>query len=203
MEILVLSKDQKSFKTKISEVFQKPFNAALVHQVLTAYMANGRQNTVGKKSRSDCSGGGIKPWKQKGTGRARAGSIRSPLWRGGGVVFASSSPDYSQKVNKKSYRGAVACIFSNLFKEKRLLVVDDISIDVPKSKILKSYLDFLNLKKVLFIINEQNKNLELSAKNIPGVSVNKIQGLDLPKVFNTEKIVITLDAIMKLGSNLI
>ena len=119
------------------------------------------------------------------------------------MTFASSKPNFSQKVNKKSYRNAVSSIFSNLIQEERLVIVDNISIDAPKTKILKSYLGFLDLEKALFIIGEKNENLELSARNLPCVLVNQIQSLDLPKVFNAAKVVITLDAITKLGNNLI
>lgn len=203
MEVLVLSKDSKSFKATLHSAFQKSFNEPLVHQALVAYMANGRQNTVGKKSRSEVRGGGAKPWKQKGTGRARVGSSRNPLWKGGGVTFASSSPDFSQKVNRKSYRHVVSSIFSNLIQEQRLVIVDNITISEPRTKSLKSYLNSLNVEKAIFIVNEPNENLELSARNLPGVSVNSIQSLDLPKVFNATKVVITLDTIMELGSNLI
>ena len=126
---------------ELSEVaFGKEFNEALVHQVVVAYLAGGRQGTRGQKSRAEVSGGGKKPWKQKGTGRARAGSIRSPIWRGGGKTFAARPQDWEQKVNRKMYRGAMQCILSELVRQDRLVLVEEISVSAPKTKELLSCL---------------------------------------------------------------
>ena len=157
---------------ELSDVaFGREFNEALVHQVVTAYLAGGRQGSRAQKTRGEVSGGGKKPWRQKGTGRARAGSIRSPIWVGGGRAFAAKPQDWSQKVNRKMYRGAMQCILAELIRQDRLVLVDDISISAPKTKELIAKLKDLNAPKALIVTNEVDENLYLAARNIPYVSV--------------------------------
>ena len=180
----------------VSEVaFGKEFNESLVHQVVTAFLAGGRQGSKAQKSRSDVSGGGKKPWRQKGTGRARAGTIRSPIWRSGGVTFAAQPRDFSQKVNRKMYRGALRCILSELVRQERLVVVDSISVEAPKTKMLASQLKEMQLSNVLIITNTEDPNLYLSARNIPHVEVSDVQGADPVSLISYEKVLITVDAL--------
>ena len=163
----------------VSEVaFGKDFNEALVHQVVTAYMAGGRQGTRAQKTRADVRGGGKKPWRQKGTGRARAGTIRSPIWRGGGVTFAASPKDHSQKVNKKMFRGAMRCILSELIRQGRLVVTDEFTVSEPKTKQLAVKLKELELDNVLIVSDDVDENLCLSARNLSKVDVRDVAGTD-------------------------
>src|SRR5699024_5365526 len=183
----------------VSEVaFGKEFNEALVHQVVVAYMAAGRQGSKAQKSRSEVSGGGKKPWRQKGTGRARAGTIRSPLWRGGGVTFAAKNRDFSQKINKKMYRGALQCILSELVRQERLVVVEEFDVPAPRTKELVSKLDDLGLKSVLIVTEEVTENLFLSARKVRKVDVRDGQGVDQLDIITNEKGVVTVGAMKKL-----
>lgn len=185
-------------KIAVSEVtFGKDFNEALVHQVVTAYMAGTRQGTKAQKNRSAVSGGGRKPWRQKGTGRARAGTIRSPIWRGGGVTFAAQSRDFEQKVNRKMYRGAMRCILSELVRQDRLVLVDDFSIDAPKTKQLVERLNSLELTNVLIVSDEVNENLYLSARNVPHVDVRDAAGIDPVSLIAYDKVLFTVAALKK------
>ena len=147
--------------------FGKEFNEALVHQVVTAYLAGGRQGTRAQKNRSDVRGGGKKPWRQKGTGRARAGTIRSPLWRSGGVTFAARPQDYTQKVNRKMYRAAMRSILSELVRQERLVAIEEFSVEAPKTKQVAAKLKELNLEKVLIVTEEVDETLYLAARNLP------------------------------------
>lgn len=188
----------------VSEVaFGKDFNESLVHQVVVAYMAAGRQGSKAQKSRSEVSGGGKKPWRQKGTGRARAGTIRSPIWRGGGVTFAAKNRDYSQKVNKKMYRGALQCILSELVRQDRLVIVDEFVVSAPRTKELIAKLNELNLKSALIVTEEVSENLYLSARNIPKVDVRDVQGLDPVALIAHEKVVVTVAALKKIEEALV
>ncbi len=163
----------------VSEVaFGKDFNEPLVHQVVTAFLAGARQGSKAQKNRAAVSGGGRKPWRQKGTGRARAGTIRSPLWRGGGKTFAAEPRDFSQKVNRKMYRGALRCIFSELVRQERLVVVDEFNIDSPKTKQVASKLKDLELSSVLIVTSEVDENLYLAARNLPKVDIRDASGVD-------------------------
>lgn len=146
--------------------FGRQFNEALVHQVVTAYLAGARQGTRAQKTRGEVSGGGKKPWRQKGTGRARAGSIRGPIWVGGGRAFAAKPQDWSQKVNRKMYRGAMQCILAELVRQERLILVDDISVSAPKTKELIAKLAELNAPRALIVSHEVDENLYLSARNL-------------------------------------
>ncbi len=183
----------------VSEVaFGKDFNEPLVHQVVTAYLAGARQGSKAQKTRSDVSGGGKKPWKQKGSGRARAGTIRSPLWRGGGVTFAAVPRDHSQKVNKKMYRGALQCIMAELIRQERLVVVDDFAIAEPKTRVLLEKLKSLGLSNTLIVTGEVDENLFLSARNLPRVDVRDVNGVDPVSLIAFEKVLITVPALKKL-----
>jgi len=188
----------------VSEVaFGKEFNEALVHQVVVAYMAAGRQGTKAQKNRSEVSGGGKKPWRQKGTGRARAGSIRSPIWRGGGVTFAAKNRDFSQKVNKKMYRGALQCILSELVRQERLVVVDEFTVDSPKTKGLVAKLQDYNTNNALIISEDVTENLYLAARNLPKVEVRDVQAIDPVSLIAYEKVLVTVDALKKLEEALV
>ncbi|KAF0804227.1 50S ribosomal protein L4 [Alcanivorax xiamenensis] len=183
----------------VSEVaFGKDFNEPLVHQVVTAYLAGARQGSKAQKSRSDVSGGGRKPWRQKGTGRARAGTIRSPLWRGGGKTFAAVPRDHSQKVNRKMYRGALRCILSELVRQERLVVVDDFSVDSPKTKQVSAKLKDLNLSNVLIVTDDVDENLYLAARNLPKVDIRDASGVDPVSLIAFDKVLVTVPALKKL-----
>jgi len=184
---------------KVSDVtFGREFSEALVHQVVTAYMAGARAGTKAQKSRSTASGGGKKPWRQKGTGRARAGTIRSPIWRGGGRTFAATPRDHSQKVNRKMYRGAMQAILSELVRQERLLVVDSFDLAEPSTKALISHLDSLSFEKGLILMNEPNENVYLASRNIPGVYMLDVAGIDPVSLVAADKVLVTVDAIEKI-----
>ena len=178
--------------------FGRDFNEALVHQVITAYLAGARAGTRAQKTRAEVRGGGAKPWKQKGTGRARAGTIRSPIWRGGGKVFAAVPQDHSQKVNKKMYRGAMQAILSELVRQNRLIVVEDLGMERPKTRDLLSKLQSFGLEQALIVTAEWDPNLFLSARNVPGVSVQLAPNIDPLSLIKFEKVVMTVDAVRKL-----
>ena len=180
---------------ELSDVaFGREFNEALVHQVVTAYLAGGRQGSRAQKTRGEVSGGGKKPWRQKGTGRARAGSIRSPIWVGGGRAFAAKPQDWSQKVNHKMYRGAMQCILAELIRQDRLVLVDDISISAPKTKELIAKLKDLNAPKALIVTNEVDENLYLAARNIPYVSVLGSTEVDPVSLIAFDKVIMSVAA---------
>ncbi len=180
----------------VSEVaFGKEFNEALVHQVVTAYLAGARQGTAQQKKRDEVRGGGKKPWKQKGTGRARAGSIRSPLWRGGGKIHAARPRDFDQKVNRKMYRGALQCILSELVRQDRLLVVDDFSVAAPKTKDLLSKLKGLGLSNALIVTENLDENLFLAARNVPSIDVRDAAGIDPVALIAFDKVLVTVSAL--------
>ncbi|MCH8544827.1 MAG: 50S ribosomal protein L4 [Alcanivorax sp.] len=183
----------------VSEVaFGKDFNEPLVHQVVVAFMAGGRQGSKAQKTRSEVSGGGKKPWRQKGTGRARAGTIRSPIWRSGGVTFAAKPRDFEQKVNRKMYRGALQCILSELVRQERLVVVDDFTVETPKTRALHEKLKALGLTNVLIVSDEVDENLFLSARNLPRVDVRDVQAIDPVSLIAFEKVLVTVSALKKL-----
>ncbi|MBA3580971.1 MAG: 50S ribosomal protein L4 [Gammaproteobacteria bacterium] len=190
---LTLHKDSK--KIQLSEVaFGREYNEALVHQVVVAYMAGARAGTRAQKNRSDVSGGGAKPWKQKGSGRARAGSIRSPLWRSGGTTFAARPQDHSQKVNRKMYRGAMQAILSELLRQGRLLIVSDIRIDAPKTKQLIEKLGSLELQSALIVTESEDINLYLAARNLRDVDVVDASGVNPVDLLRFEKVLMTVDS---------
>lgn len=184
---------------KVSEAtFGRDFSEALVHQVVTAYLAGGRAGTKAQKNRSDVRGGGRKPWKQKGTGRARAGTIRSPLWRGGGRTFAARPRDHSQKVNRKMYRGALQAILSELVRQDRLLVLDAFDLSSPKTSEVLAKLADLGFEKGLIITAQVDGNLFLATRNVPGVYVLDVAGLDPVSLVAADKVIMTVDAVKKI-----
>lgn len=188
---------------EISEAaFGKEFNEALVHQVVVAYMAGGRQGTKAQKSRSDVRGGGRKPWRQKGTGRARAGTIRSPIWRGGGVTFAARPQDHSEKVNKKMYRGALQCILSELIRQDRLVACESFGVEAPKTRGLIEELNKLELSNVLIVSDDVDENLYLASRNLKDVDVRDVQGIDPVSLLAHDKVLITVSALKKLEETL-
>jgi large subunit ribosomal protein L4 len=183
-------------KIELSDVaFGQEFNESLVHQAVVAYMAAGRAGTKAQKNRSDVSGGGAKPWRQKGTGRARAGTIRSPIWRKGGVTFAARPRDYSQKLNKKMYRAAMRSIFSELVRQERLVVVDEFSVSAPKTKELASKLNELSLSDVLIITQQADDNLYLAARNLHKVDVVDVAAIDPVSLVGFDKVLVTESAL--------
>ncbi len=179
-------------------VFGAEYNEPLIHQVVTAYMAAGRAGTKAQLAKGEVRGGGKKPWKQKGTGRARAGSIRSPLWRGGGTTFAAVPRDHSQKVNRKMYRGAIRSIVAELARKNHLIVVESFNVPAIKTKSLVAELKQFASDDVLFITGELDKNLFLSARNLPHVAVSDVEALNPVALLRHEKVVITADAVKKL-----
>ena len=183
---------------KVSEAtFGRDFSEALVHQVVTAYMAGARAGTKAQKNRSAVSGGGKKPWKQKGTGRARAGTIRSPIWRCGGTTFAAVPRDHSQKVNRKMYRGAIQSILSELVRQDRLIVVESFELSGPKTKELIEKLAGLEFSTGLIVTNEIDESVFLASRNLPGVYVLDVEGLDPVSLVGSEKVIMTVDAVGK------
>lgn len=184
---------------EVSEVaFGRVFNEALVHQVVVALMAGARAGTKKQKTRAEVRGGGAKPWRQKGTGRARAGTIRSPLWRKGGVIFAAVPRDHSQKVNKKMYRGAMSAILSELIRQNRLRVVDEFVVNQPKTKGLLDKLKALDLESVLIVVDKMDDNLYLSARNVPNIAVKEASGVNPVQLIKYDHVLMTVEAVRKL-----
>ncbi|TDJ24123.1 MAG: 50S ribosomal protein L4 [Gammaproteobacteria bacterium] len=198
MNLSLAAPDGNGGSVEISDVaFGREFNEALVHQVVTAYLSGARQGTRAQKSRAEARGGGRKPWRQKGTGRARAGTIRSPIWRGGGVTFAAKPQDHSQKVNRKMYRGALRCIVSELIRQDRLIAVESFSLEAPKTRSLLEKLKHLDLSDVLIVTENVDDNLYLSARNLKGVEVRDVEALDPVALVSHEKVLITVTALKK------
>ena len=178
--------------------FAREYNEALVHQVVVAFMAAGRQGSRAQKNRSAVSGGGKKPWRQKGTGRARAGTTRSPIWRSGGVTFAAQPQDHSTKVNRKMYRGALRCIISELIRQQRLVAVEDFALEAPKTKALVAQLKDLEISNGLIITEEVDENLFLAARNVKAVDVRDVDGIDPVSLISYDKVLMTVPALKKL-----
>ncbi len=178
--------------------FGRDFSEPLVHQVVTAYLAGARAGTKAQKNRSDVRGGGRKPWRQKGTGRARAGTIRSPIWRGGGVTFAARPQDHSQKVNRKMYRGALQVILSELVRQDRLIVLDSFDLSAPKTSEVLKKLNDLGFETGLIVTSEVDGTLFLSTRNVPNVHVLDVAGLDPVSLVAADKVVMTVDAVKKI-----
>jgi large subunit ribosomal protein L4 len=183
-------------------VFGAEYKPALVHQVVTAYMAAARAGTKAQKSRSAVRGGGSKPWRQKGTGRARAGTTRSPLWRGGGQAFAAVPRSYDQKVNRKMYRGAVCSILSELARHERLVVLPELSVDAPKTKELVAKLKAIGVTDALILTDDLQESLALAARNLPGVDVMTAQEVDPVSLIAFEHVLATEAAVKKLEERL-
>ena len=199
MDLNIAVPGKKAAKTvSVSDdTFCKEFNESLVHQVIVTYLAGARQGSVKQKTRSEVSGGGKKPWRQKGTGRARAGTTRGPLWRTGGVTFAARPQDHSKKINKKMYRGALRCILSELVRQDRLLVVDDFKVDSHKTKGLLAKLSELGLQNVLIVSDVIDQNLALAARNLHKVDVLDAAGVDPVSLIGFDKVLMTLPALKK------
>lgn len=204
MELSIATPQGAKGKVDVSDAtFGKEFNQDLVHQAVVAHMAAGRQGSKAQKTRSEVSGGGKKPWRQKGTGRARAGTIRSPIWRSGGVTFAAKPRDFDQKLNKKMYRGALRCILSELARQERLVVVEAFDVEEPKTKALVQLLAQYDLSDVLIISEEVSENLYLAARNLHKVDVRDVSGIDPVSLVRPEKVVVTVSAIKKLEESLV
>jgi large subunit ribosomal protein L4 len=184
------------------ETFGQEFKEALIHQVVTACMAGTRAGNSQQKNRSDVSGGGAKPWRQKGTGRARAGTIRSPIWTGGGATFASRPRDYTQKINRKMYRAAMRSILSELVRQDRLVAVDSFGVTTPKTKELAGKLADLGLQKVLIVLDDPDENLYLAARNLPGVAVCDANGADPVSLVGFDKVLMNKGALEKIEERL-
>jgi large subunit ribosomal protein L4 len=178
--------------------FGQPFNEALIHQTVIAYSTRGRSGTKKHKNRSEVRGGGAKPWRQKGTGRARVGTIRSPLWRGGGVTFAARPRSYRQKLNRKMYRGAMRSILSELARQGRLIVVESFAVATPKTRDLVQELKQHSLSEALIVATNADQNLYLAARNLPRVDVTDVQGLDPVSLIQSDKVLMTVEAVKKI-----
>jgi large subunit ribosomal protein L4 len=204
MKLKVLNiSTNKSSSTEVAEsVFARDYNQSLVHQVTTAYMATGRQGSKAQKNRSAVSGGGKKPWAQKGTGRARAGTSRGPIWRSGGVTFAAQPRSYAQKVNKKMYKGAISVIFSELARTERLKVVKTFDVKDAKTKNITALLKALDVKDALLMTDELDENLYLSSRNLYHVGVCDTQSIDPVSLIGYENVVITEAALKKVEGTL-
>jgi len=181
------------------EIFKIAFNESLVHQIITSYLSNNRTAVKAEKNRSQVSGGGIKPYRQKGTGKARAGSIRSPIWKGGGKTFtALTKRNYKKKINKKMYKKALSCIFSELINKKRLIVIDNLVISKPSTKEILTKLRPINILSGLLILSNMDKNLQLSSKNIPNFFIRTISNINPLLLIKNKQVVITVDALKQL-----
>ena len=194
MEIRVITVDGNadSLVEATEEIFAQEFKEPLVHQVVTAYLAGGRSGSSAQKNRSDVRGGGSKPWRQKGTGRARAGTSRSPIWRGGGRAFPATYRSYSQKVNRKMYRAAVRSILSELVRQDRLKVCDEIELDDPKTKSLSTLLSKLSVSRRLLIVTEEySQNLTMAARNMRDVEVREAHNLDPVALVASETVLLS------------
>tara|TARA_B100000287_G_scaffold416305_1_gene450830 strand:- start:2675 stop:3298 length:624 start_codon:yes stop_codon:yes gene_type:complete len=202
MEIKVLNQNG-SGDSKVSlpeSIFGQDFNADLVHQLITTYVANGHQNTKAQKNRSAVRGGGRKPWKQKGTGRARAGTIRSPIWRGGGVTFAQKFKKNSpKKINKKMYRSAMRSIWSKLAEENKIIAIKEINIDEPaKSSQVKKILSDIGVSKALVVLNKKDEQLNKASKNLKECNVLTVNSINPSMLINADKVVVTSETISSL-----
>lgn len=198
MELLI--NGSANAKVAVSDAtFSREFNEALVHQVVTAYMAAGRQGTRAQKTRAEVSGGGKKPWRQKGSGRARAGTTRGPIWRKGGVTFAAKPQNFEQKVNRKMYRAAIQVILSELVRQNRLVVVENMVADSPKTKAFSEKLKAQGLlDSTLIVADEVDENLYLAARNLPHVDVRDVAAMDPVSLVGYEKVVVTVPALKKI-----
>ena len=200
MKVQLMNATGSTSELQVSDtVFAAAYNEPLVHQVVVAYQATGRQGTRKQKTRSEVRGGGKKPWRQKGTGQARAGTIRSPLWRGGGKVFPSSPDEnFAHKVNRKMYRGALRSILSELLRQGRLVTVSEFNMDQPKTKALVEKLKKLDTADVLIVTDTLDNNLALAARNLPDVDVRTVSQADPVTLVRHEKVIMTQGAVKKL-----
>ena len=199
MELSITAPGNASAGTvQVSDVtFAREFNEDLVHQAVVAYMAAGRQGSRAQLTRAEVRGGGRKPWQQKGSGRARAGSSRSPIWRSGGVTFAARPQDHSQKLPRKMYRAAMRSILSELARQDRLVVVESMGVEEPKTRLLAARLADFQLENVLIVSDEVDRNLYLAARNLPSVDVRDVAGVDPVSLVSFDKVVVTVPALRK------
>lgn len=203
MELSISTPKGVSGIVEVSELaFGKAFNPDLVHQVVVAYQAAARQGSKAQKNRAAVSGGGAKPWRQKGSGRARAGTSRSPIWRSGGVTFAAQPRNYEQKLNKKMYRAAMRCIISELARQEHLVVVESIGLDVPRTKSLIQHLAQYDIAEALIVTEEVTENLYLAARNLHRVDVLDVQGVNPVSLIGFDKVLITVAALKKIEESL-
>jgi large subunit ribosomal protein L4 len=203
MEFAIATPKGNKGTVEVSEAaFGIEFNQDLVHQAVVAFLAGGRQGTRAQKNRAAVSGGGRKPFAQKGTGRARAGTIRGPLWRGGGVTFAAQPQDHSQKLNRKMYRSAMRSVVSELARQDRLIVVKDFNLDAPKTKGLIAKLAEYGLQEALIVTEDVSENLYLSSRNLHKVDVRDADAIDPVSLINSNKVLVTVAALKKIEENL-
>ncbi|WP_298445055.1 50S ribosomal protein L4 [uncultured Ferrimonas sp.] len=200
MELVM--KDAQSALEVSETTFGREFNEALVHQVVVAFAANARQGTRAQKTRAEVTGTGKKPWAQKGTGRARAGTVKSPIWRSGGVTFAAKPQDHGQKVNKKMYRAALRSILSELVRQDRLIVVENFSVEAPKTKELAAKLKEMDLNDVLIVTAEVDENLFLASRNLYKVDARDVDGIDPVSLIAFDKVLMTADAVKQIEEKL-
>jgi|TARA_B100000989_G_scaffold56660_1_gene38339 large subunit ribosomal protein L4 len=198
MKIEFLSNTKTKDLNISNETFNKEFNESLIHQAVVSFLATSRQGSAKQKNRSEVRGGGKKPYRQKGTGRARAGTIRSPLWRGGGVTFASRPRNFTKKINKKMYRAAIKSIFSELVRQNRLVAIEKPTLEKPKTKVFASFLNQFSLSKVLIITEEYDMNLYLSARNIPNVDIITVREINPVNLLKPDKVAVTSEAIKQI-----
>jgi large subunit ribosomal protein L4 len=204
MELSISTPKGAKGTVEVSELtFGKEFNQDLVHQAVVSYQAAARQGSKAQKNRAAVSGGGAKPWKQKGSGRARAGTSRGPIWRSGGVTFAAQPRNYEQKINRKMYRAAMRCILSELARQERLIVVEPIQLDAPKTKGLISYLAQFDVAEALIVTEEVNANLYLASRNLHKVDVIDAQGVNPLSLVGFDRVMITVDALKKVEEALV
>ena len=194
--------NSKETITVSDAVFGLEYKESLIHQLVTAYMAAGRAGTVAQKNRSAVRGGGAKPWNQKGSGRARAGTSRSPLWRSGGITFAAQPRDYTQKLNKKMYRTGIRSMLSELNRQQRLIVVEDITVDAPKTKQMAAKLSDLGVSKTLIVTETGDESLYLSARNLPYVEVTDAAGMNPVNLARYDHVVVTVGAVRAIEESL-
>ncbi len=198
LDISVPGKGVSKKGVAVSETtFARQFDEGLVHQVVTAYLAGGRQGTRAQKTRSDVRGGGRKPYRQKGTGRARAGTIRSPIWRGGGRTFAARPQNHAQKVNRKMWRAAMRSILSELIRQERVIVVEEFAVEAPKTKQLLSKLKALQLTNVLVVLDDPDENVYLGARNLKDVEIAEVKDINPVNLIGFDKVLFTVDALKK------
>lgn len=203
MKLKLVNKSAQAGEVQVSDAaFAREFNESLVHQVVVSYMAAGRAGTKRQKSKAEVRGGGRKPWRQKGTGSARAGSIRSPLWVGGGRAFAARPRDYSKKVNRKMYRAAMQSIFSELARQDRLTVVESLEIEQPKTKLLVEKLKGLGLERALVLIEAYDEKLDLASRNLPYVEVLPAAAVDPVSLVQYDNVLATVGAVRVLEEKL-
>ena len=196
-------KQQNGAALNVSDaVFGADYNEALIHQAVISYQAGARQGTRGQKNRSAVSGGGAKPWRQKGTGRARAGTSRSPIWRGGGKTFPAVTQDFSQKMNRKAYRSAIRSILSELVRQERLIVTNDFTVSEPKTKQLVAKMSDMKLEDVLVVTHDLDENLELASRNLYHVGVYEAEEINPLILIGYDKVVMTEEAVKQIEEKL-